>query len=75
MSIVADEALRFNPNEASLHYNYANGLGKDGNYVQSEEHYLKALKLQPDTAIYYSNLGTTPVICFIVSLAFMLRGI
>ena len=54
---MSSEALHHNPNDASLQYNYANSLGKAGRYEQAEKYFLKAIKLEPDTATYHANLG------------------
>ncbi len=57
MDIVAKEATKFNTDSAMIHYNYANALGKTERFAESEQHFLQAIKLDPNSASYYSNLG------------------
>ncbi|XP_054708383.1 protein O-mannosyl-transferase TMTC4-like [Uloborus diversus] len=54
---VGREALRHLPFEASVHFNLANTLGKAGKYVESEEHFLKAIELHKNNPTYHANLG------------------
>lgn len=50
-------ALIHNPKAASLHFNMANTLGKLRQFEKAEKHFLEALNLSPNNALYYSNLG------------------
>ncbi|KAG1656182.1 Transmembrane and TPR repeat-containing protein 4 [Nymphon striatum] len=54
---VAEEALYILPSEASLHFNFANTLGKLSQYEESELHFIQAIKLKSDNPTYYTNLG------------------
>ncbi|XP_076347219.1 transmembrane O-mannosyltransferase targeting cadherins 4 isoform X1 [Tachypleus tridentatus] len=54
---LAREALRYLPEESSLHFNLANTLGKIGKYQDSEWHFLHAIKLTKNNPSYYTNLG------------------
>ncbi|KAF2368007.1 protein of unknown function DUF1736 [Trinorchestia longiramus] len=53
----AHVALKHLPDEASIHFNLANTLGKLGRYKESETHFLSATRLDPANANYWSNLG------------------
>ncbi|XP_018009245.1 protein O-mannosyl-transferase TMTC4-like [Hyalella azteca] len=53
----AHVALKHLPDEASIHFNLANTLGKLGRYKESEVHFLAATRLDPGNANYWSNLG------------------
>jgi tetratricopeptide (TPR) repeat protein len=57
---VIKEAIHYCPNAANLYYTYANALGKAGpsRYGDSEKAFVKALKLDPNNANFYANLGT-----------------
>ena len=54
---LANEALTVLSNDSGIHFNKANTLGKLGKYQESEKHFLKALKLDPNNSQYYANLG------------------
>ncbi|CAM1296548.1 TMTC1 (predicted) [Pycnogonum litorale] len=54
---IAEEALMYLPNEASLHFNLANTLGKLSQYPQSEAHFIQAITLKSDNPAYFTNLG------------------
>ena len=60
---MGQEAIKYLPDDASLHFNLGNALGKDGRYVQSEHHFLEAVRLAPKNGNYYSNLGVFVFIC------------
>lgn len=62
LKIVASVALKHNPNESSIHFNFANALGKaasqgSGLFEESEKHFLTAIELNNKVATYHSNLG------------------
>ncbi|CRL08148.1 CLUMA_CG020877, isoform A, partial [Clunio marinus] len=50
--------LKVLPNNAKLHYNYANFLRDTLNLNQAKMHYKKALQLWPSYASAWNNLGT-----------------
>lgn len=54
---VGREALTHLPNEAGLHFNLANTLGKLKQFSQAERHFLKATQLDTQNAKYHANLG------------------
>lgn len=54
---VVSIALQHNPNESSIHFNYASALGKASLFEQSEQHFLLAIKYNSKVATYHSNLG------------------
>jgi len=54
---IALEALHFHPNQSSLHFNYANVLGKDGKFKESETYFKSAIDLNPEKAVYFANLA------------------
>jgi len=54
---VGKEALIHLPNEAGLHFNLANTLGKLKHFSRAEQHFLKASQLDPQNAKYHANLG------------------
>jgi protein O-mannosyl-transferase len=50
--------LRVLPNNAKMHYNYANFLRDNGNFRLAKHHYRKALNLWPNYPSALNNLGT-----------------
>jgi len=50
--------LKVLPNNAKMHYNYANFLRDTANYKLAKYHYRKALILWPNYASAWNNLGT-----------------
>lgn len=50
-------ALMHNPMSAALHFSIANTLGKVQQFEKAEKHFLEALNLNSNNALYYSNLG------------------
>lgn len=50
--------LKVLPNNAKMHYNYANFLRDTSNFNMAKYHYRKALKLWPNYASAWNNLGT-----------------
>jgi protein O-mannosyl-transferase len=46
------------PNNAKMHYNYANFLRDSSNFDLAKHHYRRALKLWPHYASAWNNLGT-----------------
>lgn len=50
--------LQVLPNNAKLHYNYANFLRDSSNFYLAKHHYRRALKLWPYYASAWNNLGT-----------------
>ena len=55
---VRRSGLKVLPNNAKLHYNYANFLRDSSNYDLAKHHYRRALKLWPYYASAWNNLGT-----------------
>ncbi|KAJ8665348.1 hypothetical protein QAD02_007010 [Eretmocerus hayati] len=53
----ARQALRFIPNDPSIHFNIGNILGKDGDFQQAELHFKTAISANPNNSIYHTNLG------------------
>lgn len=51
-------ALMYIPNDAAVHFNIGNMLGKVGKYEEAEKYFQTALYYEPKNALYYSNLGT-----------------
>lgn len=50
-------ALMHNPKSAALHFSLANTLGKLQKFEKAESHFIEALNLNKNNALYYSNLG------------------
>ena len=53
----AHQALKFLPDDASIHFNIANILGKAGNFTEAEVHFRIAISKNPTDSMYYTNLG------------------
>lgn len=51
------EALQFVPNDASILFSRANAFGKLGRFEESESLFLRAIHLQPTSALFHANLG------------------
>lgn len=51
------QALKLLPNEPSVHFNVGNSLGKAQRWRDAEHHFQMAIQLNPNNALYYSNLG------------------
>jgi protein O-mannosyl-transferase len=58
VSLYLRSGLRVLPNNAKLHYNYANFLRDTSNLNLAKQHYRKALMLWPNYASAWNNLGT-----------------
>ncbi|XP_076281504.1 protein O-mannosyl-transferase Tmtc4 [Lasioglossum baleicum] len=54
---VAYRALEFLPDDASIHFNIANILGKVGNFVEAEMYFKKAISKDSTNSMFYTNLG------------------
>ncbi|XP_060516972.1 protein O-mannosyl-transferase TMTC4 [Cylas formicarius] len=54
---IGTDALRYNPDAHALHFALGNALGKLKRFDEAEKRFLKAIKLNPQNALYYSNLG------------------
>lgn len=54
---IAMEALSVLPVEPTVHFNLANTLGKMKRYREAESHFKEAIRLKPNQAMYYVNLG------------------
>lgn len=50
--------LQVLPNNAKMHYNYANFLRDTSNFNLAKHHYRKALRLWPNYPSAWNNLGT-----------------
>ncbi len=58
--IFYDQALKLSHNKDSeIHTNLANALRDKGDYSAALDHYRQSIKLQPDYAAAYNNLGLT----------------
>ena len=55
--LIALEALEHHSNQSSVHFNYANVLGKMKRFLDSEHHFHMAITLEPDKANHHLNLG------------------
>lgn len=55
---MANEALKFIPNHASIYFNIGNILGKKGKYEDAEIQFKQAISRDPIAPIIYANLGT-----------------
>lgn len=53
----SEKALSFIPDDPSILFSRANAFGKLGKFAESEEIFLKVIKLKPNTALYNANLG------------------
>lgn len=53
----SEEALKQIPNDASILFSRANALGKLGRYGESEALFLRAIELNPSSALFNANLG------------------
>lgn len=51
------EALRYLPEDSSIHFNLGNTMGKQQKFEQAEHYFKKAISLKPGTALYHTNLG------------------
>lgn len=56
---VANKALKFIPNHASICFNIANILGKKGKYKDAEIQFKRAISKDPTAPMIYANLGTS----------------
>ncbi|XP_078039359.1 protein O-mannosyl-transferase Tmtc4 isoform X2 [Augochlora pura] len=54
---IAHRALDFLSDDASIHFNIANILGKIGNFVEAEVYFKKAISKDPTNSMFYTNLG------------------
>jgi len=54
---VANKALKFIPNHASIYFNVANILGKKGKYEEAEIQFKQAISKDPTAPMIYANLG------------------
>ncbi|KAK3745099.1 hypothetical protein QZH41_015084, partial [Actinostola sp. cb2023] len=53
---LAKEALKYIPNEGSIHFNLGNMLGQEGNFEEAEKHFFKSIKINPQVAEVQGNL-------------------
>lgn len=54
---VANEALKFIPNHASIYFNIGNILGKKGKYEDAEIQFKQAILKDPMAPMIYANFG------------------
>ncbi|XP_045472634.1 protein O-mannosyl-transferase TMTC4 [Harmonia axyridis] len=54
---LAKTALSYNPLSPALHFSIANTLGKVQEFDRAEAHFLEAINLNSNNALYVSNLG------------------
>ncbi|KAF7280549.1 hypothetical protein GWI33_005752 [Rhynchophorus ferrugineus] len=54
---LGQKALRYVPRAAPIHFALGNAFGKLHRFVEAEAHFLQAIKLNVNNALYYSNLG------------------
>lgn len=54
---MANEALKFIPNHASIYFNIGNILGKKGKYEDAEIQFKQAISKDPMAPMIYANLG------------------
>lgn len=50
-------ALKYNPKSGAIHFCIANTLGKLEQFEAAEAHFLEAINLNKNNALYHSNLG------------------
>ena len=53
-----NEAIKLDPNNASLYFNLGVINGEQGNTEKAKEYYKKAIELKPDYFDAYINLGS-----------------
>lgn len=53
----AEKALLHIPEDPSIHFNLGNILGKKNLFEKAEFHFKKALSLDSENSVYYTNLG------------------
>lgn len=51
------KALRYIPRAPAIHFALGNALGKLNRFLEAEAHFLQAIKINDNNALYYSNLG------------------
>ena len=51
------KALKYLPSDAQLFFNLGNVHGKRSRWEESEKNFLKAIRLNPNVAKFYANLG------------------
>lgn len=54
---IAEKALMYIPEDAAIHFNLGNILGKKKFFERAEFHFKKALLLDSKNSVYYTNLG------------------
>ncbi|KOX77837.1 Transmembrane and TPR repeat-containing protein 4 [Melipona quadrifasciata] len=54
---IGNQALQYLPDDASIHFNIANILGKAGNFVEAEVYFKNAISRNSKDAMFYTNLG------------------
>ena len=68
-------ALRHHPDNARLYFNLGNVYGKISSFEESEENFLKAIKLDPTTAQFYANFGTYSLLyCSVLNIYVHVQG-
>lgn len=54
---ISDKALKFVPNDPAILFTRANAFGKLDQFEKAEQIYKTVIRLKPDYALYYVNLG------------------
>jgi len=54
---IGKDAILVLPDDASIHFNLANVLGKLGEFEESEKHFMKAILENDHNPTYFANLG------------------
>lgn len=54
---IANEALKYIPDYASIYFNIANILGKVGRFSEAETYFKQAILRNPTDPMFYTNLG------------------
>lgn len=54
---LSEKAMHFVPNEPAILFTRANAYGKLGRFMDAEKIYQEIIRLRPNNALYYVNLG------------------
>lgn len=54
---IANQALQYIPDYASIHFNIAYILGKSGRFLEAETYFKQAISRSPTDPMFHTNLG------------------